>query len=133
MYRHYTYKFGISIPTSSKIGPGLFITHFGGIVINKDSIIGKNCNISSGVFLDEINAGVNKGVPIIGDNVCIGPGVKIAGNVMVGNNVVIGANCVVTKDIEDNSKVLSGHNNTIEDMDVDGYIGFTDYKNKIVG
>src|SRR5271154_4915512 len=35
----YSYKFGISIPLHAQIGPGLYIPHFGGIVINSASSI----------------------------------------------------------------------------------------------
>jgi serine O-acetyltransferase len=131
MYRHYTYKFAISIPTSTKIGSGFYIGHFSGIIVNKDCIIGKNCNISQGVTLGQSNRGAKKGAPIIGDNVYIGPGAKLIGRVVIGNNVAIGANSVVTKDIEDNAVVVGAPARVISHNGVDGYIGFTDYKNKI--
>ena len=44
-------------------------------------------------------------VPVIGDNVYIGPGAKIFGGIRVGNNVRIGANCIVFQDIPDNAVV----------------------------
>lgn len=42
---------GISIPYAARIGPGFYIGHFGGIIINASSIIGANCNISQGVTI----------------------------------------------------------------------------------
>ena len=48
-----------------------------------------------------------QGAPTIGDNVYIGAGAKIIGKVTIGNNVRIGANCVVTKDVPDNTTVVS--------------------------
>ena len=45
-------------------------------------------------------------VPVIGDNVYIGPGAKIFGGIQVGNNVRIGANCIVFQDIPDNATVV---------------------------
>lgn len=45
-------------------------------------------------------------VPIIGDNVYIGPGAKIFGGIQIGNNVRIGANCIVFQDIPDNATVV---------------------------
>ena len=45
-------------------------------------------------------------VPVIGDNVYIGPGAKIFGGIKVGNNVRIGANCIVFQDIPDNATVV---------------------------
>lgn len=45
-------------------------------------------------------------VPMIGDNVYIGTGVKILGPVTVGNNVVIGAGAVVLNNVPSNSVVV---------------------------
>jgi serine O-acetyltransferase len=106
MLRRYMFKFGVSIPSSTKIGPGFYIGHFGGIVIHADVVIGKNCNISQGVTIGIAPRGKRQGVPVIGDNVYIGPGAKIFGKIRIGNNVAIGANCVVTKDIPDNAVVV---------------------------
>ena len=50
------------------------------------------------------------GAAIIGDNVFIGAGTKIIGPVRIGNNVIIGQNCVITKDVPDNSVVVSEYN-----------------------
>ena len=131
MYRHYGYKLGINIPTSAKIGRGLYIIHYGGIIINKDCVIGDNCNISQGVTLGEESIGANKGSPIIGDNVYIGPGSTLLGRVVVGDNVVIRANSLIINDIEDNSVVMGVPARVISSSGGEGYIGFTDYKNKI--
>ncbi len=126
-----TYKLGISIPQDTKIGSGFYIGHFGGIVVNGQSVIGKNCNISQGVTLGQANRGRNKGYPTLGDNIYIGPGAKIVGSVKIGNNVAIGANCVVTKDIPDNSVVVGIPGEVISQDGSKGYVIRTDYKNKI--
>jgi len=103
---HYSYKLGISIPFRTKIGRGFYIGHFGGIVVNVRSKIGKNCNISHAVTIGESNRGKRKGFPSIGDNVFIGPGARVIGNIKIGNNVSIGANAVVTNDVPDNAVVV---------------------------
>ena len=103
---HYTYKYGISIPYNTNISAGFYIGHFGGIVVNHKAVIGKNCNISQGVTIGETYGGKNPGVPVIGDNVYIGPGAKIIGGITIGNNVAIGANCVLTKSVPDNAIVV---------------------------
>lgn len=126
-----TYKLGISIPPSTKIGSGFYIGHFGGIVVNRRSIIGKNCNISQGVTLGQANRGRNKGYPILGNDIYIGPGVKIVGAVNIGNNVAIGANCVVTRDIPDNSVVVGIPGKVISQEGSKGYINLTDYEDNI--
>jgi len=125
---HYEYKYGISISYQTHIGSGLYIGHFGGIVVNQNAIIGKNCNISHQVTLGKANRGQRKGYPVIGDNVYIGPGAKVIGNVHVGNHVAIGANCVVTKDIPDNSVVVGIPGKVISSEGSAGYINRTDYE-----
>jgi serine O-acetyltransferase len=104
--RKYMFKFGIAIPHETEIGPGLYVGHFGGIVVSSKARIGKNCNISQGVTIGQSYRGTRKGAPILCDNVYVGPGAKIFGNLRIGNNVAIGANCVVTKDVEDNAVVV---------------------------
>ena len=131
MLTHYTYKFGISIPFETSIGSGFYIGHFGGIVVNEKSIIGKNCNISHGVTLGESNRGERKGCPVLGDNVYIGPGAKIIGNVRIGNHVAIGANCVVTRDVPDHSVVVGIPGRVISQEGSVGYVNRTDYEGKI--
>jgi len=129
---HLTYKLGISIPPSTEIGSGFYIGHFGGIVINGKSEIGKNCNISQGVTLGQANRGANKGYPTLGDNVYIGPGAKILGAVKIGNNVAIGANSVVTKDILDNSVVAGVPAGVISVQGAAGYINRIDYDRLLI-
>ena len=126
--RHYKYKFGISIPFITEIGCGFYIGHFGGIEINSRTVVGKKCNISQGVTIGKKNRGENRGSPIIGDNVYIGPGAKIFGNVKIGNNVAIGANCVVTKDVPDNAVIVGVPGKIISDQGSSDYINKTDYK-----
>lgn len=127
IFRHYKYKYGIVIPFTTKIGSGFYIGHFGQIIVNGNSIIGKNCNISQGVTLGQVNRGNKIGSPIIGDNVYIGPGVKIIGNIKVGNDVAIGANCVVTKDIPDNAVVVGIPGKVISFAGSTGYVNRIDY------
>ena len=96
--QHYSVKFGIEISPRTKLGKGLAIAHFGGIVINGSAVIGKNLNIRQGITIGN----TEKGVPTIGDNLYMGVGAKIIGDVKIGDNVKVGANAVVTKDVPDN-------------------------------
>lgn len=103
--RHYSVKYGFQIPWQTNIGPGLFIGHYGTIIINPNSTIGTDCNISVGVLLglnhkvDEDGTSHGFEYPIIGDQVSLGNNSKIIGGVCVGNCAVIGVSTVVTKDI----------------------------------
>jgi serine O-acetyltransferase len=127
MHRRYTIKYGISISPDTKIGSGFYIGHFGGVVINTDAVIGKNCNISQEVTIGQTNRGKRQGCPVIGDNVYIGPGAKIIGRIVIGDNVAIGANCVVTKDMPDNAVVVGIPGKVISYEGSAGYINRTDY------
>ncbi|HXH02186.1 MAG TPA: serine acetyltransferase [Candidatus Competibacteraceae bacterium] len=91
--------FGISIDVNSRIGPGFYIGHFGGIVIHGD--LGRHCSVGQGVTIGSRGAGRSDGWPTLGDNVFVGAGAKIIGRIRVGNDVVIGANAVVVKDVPD--------------------------------
>lgn len=125
--KHYQYKFGIQIPCETIIGTGLYIGHFGGIVVNDKAVIGNNCNLSHGVTIGQANRGVRKGCPEIGNCVYIGPGAKIIGAIKVGSNVAIGANCVVTKDICDEAVVVGIPGKVISFNGSAEYINNIDY------
>ena len=88
-------------------GPGLYITHYGTLVVHSSARIGKNCEINVGVNIGSRDGDSNQ-VPIIGDNCFIGPGVKIFGKVVIGDNVKIGANAVVNKSFPEGNCTLVG-------------------------
>ena len=127
MLRHYSIRYGISVPASIRIGSGFYIAHIGGIYINDSCRIGKNCNITTGVTLGQANRGPRKGAPVVGDDVYIGPGAKLVGKVKIGNNAAIGANCVVTKDIPDNAVVVGVPGRVISYDGSASYVNRTDY------
>jgi serine O-acetyltransferase len=97
----FSFFMGIYIPRGVKLGGGLKIYHFGGIILNPLSIIGENCTLRQGVTIG--NKNYVDDVPIIGNNVEFGAGCVVIGKIKVGNNVTIGANAVVIKDVPDNS------------------------------
>lgn len=97
IHKKLSYKLGYTI-YKNNFGPGVCFCHYGTIVVNRDARIGKNCRIHVGTNI----GGYNGAVPMIGDNVYIGPGAKIFGGITVGDNVSIGANAVVNKSFPDN-------------------------------
>ena len=94
-------RYGISIPYNTRIGPGLYIGHYGGIVVNDEVVIGHDCNINHEVTIGVKYGGKNPGVPVIGDRVYLGPGCKVIGGICVGNDVAVGANSVVVDSVPD--------------------------------
>lgn len=106
LLNHYQYKYGISIPYNTEIGPGLYIGHFGGIIVNAEAKIGRNCNINHEVTVGAAYGGKHPGTPVIMNNVYLGPGSKIIGGITLGSHVAVGANCVVTKPVPDYGVVV---------------------------
>lgn len=96
--RRQRYRLGVNLPGSTVVGPGLFIGHAGGIVVNAATRIGRNCNLSHNVTIGA-NKGRRAGVPTIGDNVYIGPGAVVIGGISIGDGAAIGANSVVVDDV----------------------------------
>lgn len=103
VFKRLSYILGFTIHKNC-FGPGLNIKHYGSVVVNPHARIGKNCIIHSCVNIGETNGEA----PVIGDNVYIGPGVKMFGNIRIGNNVTIGANAVVNKSFEQDNITLVG-------------------------
>jgi serine O-acetyltransferase len=85
---------GISLATGARFGPGLYIVHFGEVIVGNDVVVGENCNLSQGVTLGALGES-----PRIGDCVAFAPGAKCFGPVTVGDHVVVGANAVVNRDV----------------------------------
>ena len=94
-------------------GPGLAIVHYGTIVIDPTTRIGKNCRIHVGVHIGGSAQFVDEGdvanhSPRIGDNVYLAPGAKLYGPITIGNNAVIGANAVVNRSFPEPGLVIAG-------------------------
>jgi serine O-acetyltransferase len=84
---------GISIPAQARIGKGMRIHHFGGIIIHSETVIGEACTLYHGVTCGDL--GGWGGAPRIGNGVIIGAGAKLLGSIEVGHGCRIGANAVV--------------------------------------
>lgn len=97
---------GIWIPPDCTIGPGLYIGHFGQIIVHPHCVIGAKCNLSQGVTLGLGRKGDVWGVPTVGERVYIAPGAKVIGPIHLADGTVVGANAVVTKDTEENAIVV---------------------------
>ena len=126
---HYRWslKYGISIPVTAEVGPGLFMGHSGGIFVSDQAVIGRDCNLSQGVTIGVANRGLRAGHATIGDRVYIGPGAKIVGAVTVGADAAIGANAVVTKDVPAWAVVGGVPARVISNEGSPGYVARTGY------
>jgi len=100
-----SYITGIQIPYQTRIGEGLYIGHWGAIIVNPSAVIGKNFNISAGVLIGNAQ-GRRAGAPIIGDNVKVGNNAIVVGGVHIGNDVLIAPGAFVNFDVPDNAIVV---------------------------
>lgn len=121
MYRHYFIKYSIQIPRQTQIGKGLYIGHFGGIIINDKVVIGQNCNLSHNITIGQENRGTKKGTPKLGNKVWIGTGSVIVGKIIIGDNVLIAPNSFVNFNVPSNSLVVQNQIKHRENA-TDGYI-----------
>jgi len=98
-------KLGFSIPINV-FGPGFSIPHYGTIVVNPNSKVGKNCRLHVGVNIG--SSGGSEIAPVIGDNCYIGPGTVIFGDIEIANNISISANSTVFKSFEKEHFIIAG-------------------------
>ncbi len=92
---------GVEIDPTTHCGNGLFINHFGPVVVGASGI-GENCNLSHGVTIGSSATSEDDrdgDAPTIGDRVWVGPGAVVVGPLAVGNDAVVGANSVVTRSV----------------------------------
>lgn len=99
-------KYGFQISPRATIGKGLYLGHFGTIIVGNEVVIGDNCNLSPNVVIGKANRGFKEGSPQIGNSVWIGSGAVIVGRIKIGNNVLIAPNSYVNFDVPDNSIVV---------------------------
>lgn len=106
-------RYGLDIKLGARIGAGLRVSHYVGIVISQRSVIGENLHIKQNVTIG-VKSLQQQGGVYIGDNVDIGANSCIIGDdIHIGNNVTIGAMTFINKDIPDNCKVYNKRETTI--------------------
>lgn len=98
-------KYAIHIPLNT-CGRGLKLMHVGPVLMNTNTIVGKDCVFHMNVG---IVAGGNNGfAPVLGDNIVVGYGSVVLGNTHIANGVTIGANAVVNKDVLEENIAVAG-------------------------
>lgn len=116
-------KYLFQIPYPVTIDKGFNLVHFGRIIVAPNVKIGRNCNLFTGVTIGSTARGVKMGVPIIGNDVWIGPNAVIVGKVSIGDNVLIAANSYVNFDVPSNSIVIGNPGRIVPSVKAtEGYI-----------
>ena len=107
-YRLYkmSIKYGFQISPHASLGRGIYIGHFGTLVIGNEVSVGNNVNFGVNVVVGRQNRGEKMGSPTIGDNVWIGSGSIIVGKISIGSNVLIAPNSYINFDIPSDSIVI---------------------------
>ena len=94
--RYVRLAFDIRLHLSAKIGPGLYIGHFGNIVL-RNCVVGGHCSISQSTHLEPASEG--EAGPTVGNRVWIGAHARVVGPFLIGDNCTISAAAVVRRDI----------------------------------
>ena len=115
-------KLGVYIDITTEIGPGLYIGHAHGIIINRRCSIGTNCSLSHNTTLGLKSREPRAGCPTLRDRVYIGPGAVVIGNIVIGDDAAIGANSVVTQSVAANSVVVGVPGRVISMNGSAGYV-----------
>ena len=90
--------------SGTRIGAGLKLIHPTNIMVGSGVVIGEDCLIFHDVTL---GTGQIPGTPKIGSKVDVYPGARVLGGVKIGDHSMVGANCVVTRDVPQDSVVVS--------------------------
>jgi serine O-acetyltransferase len=93
---------GIRLELSAQIGPGLYIGHFGGILV-RNCQLGQHCSIAQSVHIGPV--GESSG-PVIGDRVWIGAHARIVGSYEIGARSTVSAGASVQRDIPETTLCL---------------------------
>jgi serine O-acetyltransferase len=93
------------IDPQASIGEGLYIGHIGGVHINPQAVLGRNCDIAHRVTIGASAMG-RQGVPVLGDDVYVGTGAALVGKIKIGNGAKIAANTLVMSNIPEGATVM---------------------------
>jgi serine O-acetyltransferase len=119
---HYRFRYGFEISPMTAIGPGLYLGHFGGVVISPYAVLGSNCNIAQGVTIGAASRGARKGAPVLGDRVWVGANAVIVGRVTIGDDALIGPGAYVNFDVPAMSIVIGNPGQIVSQAGSVGYI-----------
>ena len=97
---------GISLPAECEIGEGLYIGHYGSIILAPQCRIGHNCSLAQNVTIGVAGSGEQRGAPVIGNRVFIGAHSVIVGRVTVGDDAVVCAGSVVVRAVPARAVVM---------------------------
>lgn len=98
-------RLGISMAINT-CGPGLYIAHWGSVVVSAEARIGANVTLHTPVTITRN--------PVIGDRVYFAPGSVVTGDIRIGDDAKIGANSVVARDVPAGATVMGNPGRVIK-------------------
>lgn len=122
MLNHYRFRYGFDISPKTAIGCGLYLGHFGGIVISPYAIFGSNINIAQGVTIGAESRGKRTGAPTLEDRVWVGAHAIIVGKVTIGADALIAPGAFVNFDVPAKTTVLGNPGKVVSNDGSAGYI-----------
>lgn len=125
LYHHFRFKYGFDISPATSIGPGLFIGHFGGVVISPYAVLGANINIAQGVTIGATSRGKHLGAPTLEDRVWVGANAIIVGKVTIGREALIAPGAYVNFDVPAEAVVLGNPGQVVSTSGSRGYVNNT--------
>ena len=125
MLHHYRFKYGFDISPTTHIGPGLYIGHFGGVVISPFAVLGSNINIAQGVTIGATSRGPRTGAPTLEDRVWVGANAIIVGQITIGREALIAPGAYVNFDVPPMAVVLGNPGKIVSSSGSRGYVNKT--------
>lgn len=122
LLNRYRFRYGFEIPESAKIGRGLYLDHFGGVVISPFATLGSNINLAHGVTIGRTSRGKKRGVPTIGDRVWIGAHAIVVGLISVGNDALIAPGAYLNFDVPSGAVVIGNPGKVVSYKGSAGYV-----------
>ena len=122
MFEHYRIRYGLDVSPSTKIGPGLYFGHFGGVVVSPFAVLGSNINVNKGAVIGATSRGVKVGAPTLEDRVWVGSNAIIVGPVTIGTESLIAPGAYVNFDVPRGVVVLGNPGKIVSNAGSGGYI-----------
>jgi serine O-acetyltransferase len=122
LLNHYRFKYGFDISPTTTIGEGLYLGHFGGVVISPYAVLGCNVNIAQGVTIGATSRGERKGAPTLGDRVWVGASAIIVGKISIESDALIAPGAYVNFDVPSKALVLGNPGKVVSNAGSEGYV-----------
>jgi len=97
---------GIGLPPGCEIGEGIYIGHYGGIVLSPLARIGHNCSLAQNVTIGYVAGATERGAPTVGNRVFVGAHSVIVGGITIGDDAMICAGSVVSRSVPARAVVM---------------------------